>query len=97
MPYGTRAMASPPITTAEVGMKRFMIPEALWNAVTTSSAGTSAKSASGLMIGIATVARPDEDGIRNDSGRNSSEHHDREAGLADVAERLLGPVAGRCR
>ena len=39
---GTRAIARPPITTAEVGMKRFMIPEALWNAVTTSSAGTSA-------------------------------------------------------
>ena len=52
-------------------MKRFMIPEALWNAVTTSSGGTSAKPASGLMIGIATVARPDEEGIRNDSGRNS--------------------------
>ena len=73
-------------------MKRFMMPEALWNAVTTSSAGTSAKLASGLMIGIATVARPDEDGIRNDSGRNSRNITIGEAGLADVAERLLGPV-----
>ena len=60
--------------------------------MTTSSAGTPAKSASGLMIGIATVARPDEDGIRNDSGRNSANITIDEAGLADVAERLLGPV-----
>ena len=44
------------------------------------------------MIGIATVARPDDDGIRNDSGRNSRNITIGEGGLADVAERLLGPV-----
>ena len=53
-------------------MKRFMIPEALWYAVTTRSDGTPANDANGLMIGIATVARPEEEGIRNDSGRNSA-------------------------
>ena len=30
LPYGTRAMASPPITTAEVGVTRLSSPEALW-------------------------------------------------------------------
>ena len=35
------------------------------------SPGTSTKLAKGAMIGIATVARPDDDGIRNDSGKNS--------------------------
>ena len=44
------------------------------------------------MIGIATVASPDDEGIRNDSGRNSRYIDDGERGLADVAERLLGPV-----
>src|SRR6187401_1599716 len=58
------------MTTAEVGVTRFTRPFALWYAVTTSWAGTSAKLASGAMIGIATVARPDDDGMRNDSGRN---------------------------
>ncbi len=43
----------------------------VWYAVTTSSGGTFAKLASGAMIGMATVASPDDDGIRNDSGRNS--------------------------
>src|SRR4029450_5210052 len=70
VPYGTFAMARPPMTTAEVGMNRFMSPEALWYAVTTRSLGTPTKSASGAMIGIGTGAGPGEDGIRNDSGRN---------------------------
>ena len=59
------------MTTADVGVTRFTSPLAVWYAVTTSCGGTSAKLASGAMIGIATVARPDDDGIRNDSGRNS--------------------------
>ena len=50
-------------------MTRLSSPLADWYAVTTSWAGTSAKLASGAMIGIATVARPDDDGIRNESGR----------------------------
>src|SRR5262245_55122040 len=49
-------MARPPITTAEVGMNRFISPDALWYAVTTRLAGTSTKLASGAMIGMATVA-----------------------------------------
>ena len=78
-------------------MNRFIRPEALWYAVTTSSSGTSTKPASGAMIGIATVASPDDDGIRNDSGRKSSEHHDRERRLADVAQRAARPSAAPCR
>ena len=42
------------------------------------------------MIGIATVASPDEEGIRNDSGRNSDEHQVDERDAAEVAHRLLG-------
>jgi hypothetical protein len=34
--------------------------------------GTPAKSASGAMIGIVTVARPEDEGIKNESGRYSS-------------------------
>ena len=30
VPYGTRAIASPPITTAEVGVTRLTSPDALW-------------------------------------------------------------------
>ena len=44
---------------------------------------------------MATVASPDEDGIRKDSGRKSEKHHDRERRLARVAERALGPVQNR--
>src|SRR4026208_2325632 len=60
------------MTTAEVGVMRLRRPLADWYAVTTSCAGTSAKLASGAMIGIATVARPDEEGMRKDNGRNST-------------------------
>src|SRR4051794_31948712 len=63
-------MARPPITTADVGVTRFSRPDALWYAVTTRLRLAPAKSARGAMIGMATVARPDDDGIRNDSGRN---------------------------
>src|SRR3954468_7793697 len=58
------------MTTADVGVTRFNRPLADWYAVTTRYEGTSAKLASGAMIGIATVASPDDDGMRNDSGRN---------------------------
>ena len=47
------------------------------------------------MIGIATVARPDDDGIRNDSGRNSTYIRMTNADAAEVADRLLGPVEHR--
>src|SRR3954452_8998167 len=69
-PYGTRAIASPPMTTADVGVTRFNRPDALGWAVPTRLRLAPAKSASGAMIGIATVASPDDEGIKNDSGRN---------------------------
>src|SRR6185295_20159882 len=58
------------MTTADVGVTRFTRPLAAWYAVTTSSDGTFAKLASGAMIGMATVARPEDDGIRKERGRN---------------------------
>src|SRR4051812_18812273 len=58
------------MTTAEGGLTRLTSPLADWYAVTIAAGATFAKLASGAMIGIATVARPDDDGMRNDSGRN---------------------------
>src|SRR3569833_3046455 len=69
--YGTRAIARPPITTADVGTTRLMTPQAVWYEVTTSAADTPRKPASGTMIGIASVASPAVDGITNGSGRKS--------------------------
>src|SRR6476659_9111809 len=66
---GTRPSARPPATTANVGVTRLIRPLADWYAVTTSARGTPAKSASGAMIGMLTVARPEDDGMRNDRGR----------------------------
>src|SRR5215469_3127155 len=56
------------MTTAEVGVNRFIQPDADWKAVTTIDRLTPAKSPSGAMIGIASVACPEEDGTRNASG-----------------------------
>ena len=78
-------------------MNRFISPFALWYAVTTRRSGTSTNPASGAMIGIATVASPDDDGIRNDSGRNSTYMTIGEGRLADITERHLGPVQHRVR
>ncbi len=66
-----RAIARPPMTTADVGVMRLISPLPVWYAVTTRNSGTPAKPASGAMIGMATVARPDDEGMRNDSGRKS--------------------------
>ena len=65
----TRPIIKPPATTANVGVNRLSNPEADCYAVTTKLDGTPAKLASGAMIGIVTVANPDDDGIRNDNGR----------------------------
>src|SRR5947209_18773656 len=54
--------------TADVGVSRFTNPEADWNAVTTTSRETPAKSASGARIGITSAACPDEEGTRNAIG-----------------------------
>ena len=89
-------MASPPITTAEVGVTRLSRPEALWKAVTTRLGLTPAKSARGAMIGIATVANPDDEGMRNDSGRNSRYITTAKA-ASPTSPRASRPSAGRCR
>src|SRR5207302_11470432 len=60
--------ARPPMITADVGVSRFTNPEADWNAVTTTSRETPAKSASGARIGITSAACPDDDGTRNAIG-----------------------------
>jgi hypothetical protein len=64
-------MARPPNTAAEVGATKFRNPDALWYAVTTRLRSPPAKWARGDMMGIATVASPDDDGIRNDTGRTA--------------------------
>ena len=61
-------MASPPMTTADVGVTRFTSPFADWYAVTTSVVGTPAKWASGAMIGIDTVASPELEGSGTRAG-----------------------------
>ena len=53
---------------AEVGEIMAIVPTEHWYAVTTISRPTSAKSAIGARTGMASVARPDELGTRNDSG-----------------------------
>src|SRR3954468_6027530 len=55
--------------TAEVGVIRLTVPDAVWNAVTTTARDTPAKSASGARIGITSAACPDDDGTRNAIGR----------------------------
>src|SRR3954452_8816056 len=55
--------------TAEVGVIRLTVPDAVWNAVTTTARDTPAKSASGARIGITSAAWPDDDGTRNAIGR----------------------------
>ena len=67
----TGGWASPPITTAEVGVTRFTMPEADWYAVTTRSLCTWAKSASGAIIGMVSTASPEEEGTRKDSKTSS--------------------------
>ena len=59
-------MASPPMTTADVGVTRLTIPLAVAKAVTTRSRFTPAKSATGARIGIDSTARPEVDGTKKD-------------------------------
>ena len=49
------------------------------------------------MIGIATVASPDDDGIRNDSGRNRRNMTMQERDAARAPEGALDPVQHRVR
>ena len=60
-------MASPPMTTADVGVIRFTQPEAVAKAVTTKLRGTSAKSATGARMGMDSTASPEVEGTKNDS------------------------------
>src|SRR4051812_50157805 len=66
-------MASPPITTTEVGATRFRTPDALWNAVTTRLRRASANEASGVITGREAWASPDDDGMSSASGRGGRE------------------------
>src|SRR5829696_7206356 len=68
VPYPTRAMARPPITTADVGVTIATRPLPNWKALTTSSPAMPANPASGTMIGMVTVARPELEGIKKESG-----------------------------
>ena len=56
------------MTTAEVGVAEVHQAVGALVVVTTRYDGTSAKLASGAMIGMATVARPDDEGMRNEMG-----------------------------
>src|SRR5690606_22610371 len=66
--YPTLAIARPPTTTTFVGAISMVRPWPIWKAVITSERLTPAKSPSGASSGIASVACPDEDGIRIASG-----------------------------
>ena len=56
------------MTTAAVGVTMFTSPEADWKAVTISSPPTPANCPYGAMMGTDSVACPEVEGIRMDSG-----------------------------
>ena len=68
--YCTLAVASPPITTPDVGVIRFIIPEAALNINTITSGLYFNAAVKGPKTGNATEASPDVDGIKNDNTRN---------------------------
>ena len=59
------------MTTADVGVISATSPLPNWKALTTSSPATPANRAGGTMIGMATVANPELEGIKNESGMKS--------------------------
>ena len=69
VPRLIRPRARAPITIPEVGATRFRTPEADWYAVTIKLPLTFTNSPRGAMIPIVALARPDEDGIKNDIGK----------------------------
>ena len=66
--YGILPNVSAPISTPLVGVIRLTRPLADWNAVTAMSLPTPTKSESGAIIGMESVARPLDDGTKNESG-----------------------------
>ena len=69
VPMLIRPSARAPITIPDVGAIKFKTPEADWQAVIIKLGRTFTNSPSGAMIPIVALARPDEDGIKNDIGR----------------------------
>ena len=71
VPNPTPATSRPPIVTPEVGEIALIEAEAPDNAHTTISAGKPKLFAKGPKIGIETVAKPEEDGIKNPKTMNN--------------------------
>lgn len=69
VPNPMRPIDSAPITIADVGATRLSNPEADWKAVIIRLGLTPTNPPNGAMIPIVALARPDEDGIKNDIGR----------------------------
>ena len=67
MEYSTFASANPPMMAPLVGVNRFTKPLPALNTMIMTSGEKPSESASGPMMGMDTVAMPDEDGMRNDS------------------------------
>lgn len=67
VPYSTRAILNPPMTTPEVGVNKFTKPDPALKIIIITSGDKLRLLVSGAKIGIETVANPEEDGIRKDS------------------------------
>ena len=66
VPYSTFDIASPPITTPDVGVIKFTSPHPAPSIDITSSGENPKVLANAPNIGIDTLANPDVEGIRND-------------------------------
>ena len=64
-----RPRARAPITIPEAGAIKLKTPHAAWQAVIITLGRTLTNSPNGAMIPIVALARPDEDGIKNDIGK----------------------------
>lgn len=65
--YSTFANAKPPIIAPDVGVNRFTKPLPALKIIVMTSGENPSSLAKPPMMGMDTVAIPDEDGIRNDS------------------------------
>ena len=65
--YSTFASASPPIMAPLVGVNRFTKPLPALNTIIMTSTEKPSWSARGAMMGMETVAMPEDDGMRNES------------------------------
>ena len=64
--YSTFAILKPPITTPEVGVNKFTIPEPAQNTIIITSGDKPNVFVNGAKIGIDTAAKPEDDGIKKD-------------------------------